>query len=437
MSDTDSKSTLRQYERFYLFIAAISLLLIAWQYWGMERIYAIYPNAKATVSVSGDEISGGRSLSTLSEKDNKAQLHCQIKPSHTFAYCKLNISLGKNNRKGLDLEQYESLQLEIEHKSSIQDTLLIYLNNNQADPKNKYLRHHKSNMRTILPVSKSVYKLPLQGFSVPSWWILQNQATGAMAEPDLSNVTGLSITTGDSTIERDVDIYLLKAQLTGKWIPAQTLYFALLIIWITMIFIHACYRLYQLNAQLKLKREQALQLGEINKLLHIQKTEFETLAKTDPLTGIANRAGMRDILHNVQESHGSVCSLIMFDIDHFKQVNDCHGHEVGDQVLSALANLVAAHIRNTDHFARWGGEEFILLCPDTVLLNAKSLANNVRKLISETELTELRTITCSFGVAESTIDEKFNINSLFESADLAMYKAKKGGRNRVDIYAGL
>jgi diguanylate cyclase (GGDEF)-like protein len=260
---------------------------------------------------------------------------------------------------------------------------------------------------------------------------------GSEAETRLDNVIGLGITTGDSNVARSVDIRLKKAQLKGKWITAQNLYLILLLSWIATITVNGGYRLFQLSRQLKSKREQTAELEQSNAFLSIQKNEYEELAKTDPLTGVANRAGIREILQDLQHPRESDHSLIMFDIDNFKEINDNYGHETGDAILRKLAGLVTGIIRDSDHFARWGGEEFIILCANTSLNSAKSFAEKLRQLIAAEDFIEQQPVTCSFGVSAYEKEGKHGIKRMFESADAAMYKAKKGGRNRIEVVGTL
>jgi diguanylate cyclase (GGDEF)-like protein len=126
-------------------------------------------------------------------------------------------------------------------------------------------------------------------------------------------------------------------------------------------------------------------------------------------------------------------SLIMFDIDHFKNINDSYGHEMGDKILQSLAKKVKSHLRRSDHIARWGGEEFVIICPNTDLNIAFFVANLIRESIANTRLAEQLFITCSFGIAQFRHEAKDGIKSMFEAADSAMYLAKKTGRNKVEI----
>ncbi|MFT6986187.1 MAG: diguanylate cyclase (GGDEF)-like protein [Psychromonas sp.] len=432
--DVEKKLASLKLQSLYFLLVVITSVLIIWQYLGMNRTVDLFPSPDAHVTASGDRINGGKSISSLTQSAEGVKLHCQIKPSHTFAFCNLDVSINGDSVTGKDLSQFDDLLLWFDHESRVKDTVLVYLVNKEiksVTPVTHYI--YKRNMQTLLPIAgQNFYRLPLQKFYVPSWWILQNN----MADPNdalsqLDNVITLSIATGDSTQNRTVDIHLKKVQLSGKWISAKTLYLFLLLSGLAIIFMHAAVGLYRLNTQLKLKHQQTAKLKGLVHFLKIQKNEFELLAKTDSLTGIANRAGTIELLNSLQNETDRTCSLIMFDIDYFKQVNDNYGHEIGDIILCKLAALVAQFIRETDHVARWGGEEFIVLCPGIDLQHAQIAANKLRKKIAETVLTGEISITCSFGVSEYRHGTD-SIKTMFEAADLAMYKAKNNGRNRVE-----
>ena len=117
------------------------------------------------------------------------------------------------------------------------------------------------------------------------------------------------------------------------------------------------------------------------------------------------------------------------DIDHFKDVNDTWGHNVGDEVLVNLTRLIQSKIRNTDALVRWGGEEFVILCGDTPIQNAQFLAEKLRIAIEGAQLIKQQQVTCSFGIAEMVAGE--DPKRLFDRADKALYASKEGGRNRV------
>ncbi|MCE5262320.1 MAG: sensor domain-containing diguanylate cyclase [Deltaproteobacteria bacterium] len=160
--------------------------------------------------------------------------------------------------------------------------------------------------------------------------------------------------------------------------------------------------------------------------------ELRNLAITDPLTGAYNR---RHFLEELQQEmdrsdrYSHPFALIMFDIDHFKEVNDRFGHEAGDRVLRELAEMVRKRVRSTDLLARWGGEEFMILLPNTTLPPAATLAQDLLKQMQEGAFSEIGRITASFGVAVHRPGE--GIDALLTRVDDLMYQAKRKGRSRL------
>jgi len=167
--------------------------------------------------------------------------------------------------------------------------------------------------------------------------------------------------------------------------------------------------------------------------------KLEQLATTDPLTGIANRRKMTEQiaqeLERARRFHHPL-SLLMIDIDHFKRINDTYGHEVGDQAIIQTATLLTASLRAVDMVARFGGEEFVLLMPETHIAVAVHAAERLRARAAElrvrTEFGVEVELTISIGVAAAdphgTPDTP---SSLLVRSDKALYRAKKEGRNRV------
>jgi diguanylate cyclase (GGDEF)-like protein len=193
---------------------------------------------------------------------------------------------------------------------------------------------------------------------------------------------------------------------------------------------HCCQPVYDSKGQMNGRRASNRDISERKRL----ERELERLAATDKLTGIFNRAKLEECLNSeIKESRrlGHALSLMICDIDHFKKVNDTYGHDVGDIVLKMLAETVKKHIRETDIFARWGGEEFVVLMPGADTRGARVLAEKLREEIEIRSFGEAGRITISFGVAQLRSED--SIVSLVKKADDALYKAKKNGRNRVEI----
>lgn len=173
-------------------------------------------------------------------------------------------------------------------------------------------------------------------------------------------------------------------------------------------------------------------LGYIDQIIR----EKDHLATTDLLTGLQNRrsfiaAAEREIKRS--RRYGTPLSLIFCDIDHFKCINDSYGHATGDRVLHAFAEALRQQLRDSDQFARWGGEEFIVLAPETTVAQAVTVAEKLREATVGLDIAPVEQITCSFGVAMQGKKESFE--QLCERTDQALYQAKAAGRNQVCIAA--
>ncbi len=167
------------------------------------------------------------------------------------------------------------------------------------------------------------------------------------------------------------------------------------------------------------------------KLLH---EKMSLMAFTDPLTSIYNRLHFNNFLDaeiDRVKRYGGTFSLIFFDLDRFKEINDEYGHLAGDQVLREVVRVVQNANRNADIFARYGGEEFIILAPSTDTAGARTHAERLRRDIENHRFNGINRLTCSFGIAEFQPDHD-DVTSLFRRADTALYNAKKNGRNRVE-----
>jgi|GEM_PF-3088605 len=155
-------------------------------------------------------------------------------------------------------------------------------------------------------------------------------------------------------------------------------------------------------------------------------------ASRDALTGALNRRGVFRILEDMAdnpETQNESCALILFDLDHFKQINDTKGHDKGDETLVALSELTQAALRSHDRLARWGGEEFLILAPGLSCENAVKLAERLRRDLEKADSAALEGVTASFGISRLIPSESFG--QAIKDADEALYKAKAGGRNQV------
>lgn len=172
-------------------------------------------------------------------------------------------------------------------------------------------------------------------------------------------------------------------------------------------------------------------------ILRLKLEELSNLVRTDTLTGIANYRhflqGLEQEMERTQRT-GQPTSLIMLDIDFFKKVNDCWGHEVGNQALIHIARLIVQTVRKLDIPCRYGGEEFAVILPDTELRACLPVAERIRQIIAATPLKIAQQnlqLTASLGIATYSTNQQTAAEELIQQADFYLYQAKESGRNRV------
>lgn len=175
------------------------------------------------------------------------------------------------------------------------------------------------------------------------------------------------------------------------------------------------------------------ELARVHRELQHKADEIERLSLTDVLTGLANRRHIDGLIqHELQSTarYGRPLAVMMLDIDHFKNINDHYGHQYGDEVLRRVSAVMAENARAADVLARWGGEEFLLLAPNTDATGAAELAERIRSSIEGTPMGKRHlNVTISIGVTEACKSD--SRRSLVRRCDLALYRAKEAGRNRI------
>ena len=172
----------------------------------------------------------------------------------------------------------------------------------------------------------------------------------------------------------------------------------------------------------------------------LSESVLRRLATTDPLTGALNRRHYMELMVREQrraERYNAVFSVMMVDIDHFKRVNDTHGHQVGDQAIQAMTQACVKALRPTDLLARYGGEEFIITLTHTDAAGAARVAERLRESVSQIELaTEHGVLRFTISVGVSTFYKRSLLEEVIARADQALYQAKSSGRNRVCLAPG-
>ncbi len=192
------------------------------------------------------------------------------------------------------------------------------------------------------------------------------------------------------------------------------------------------------NRKLSAEKDQTHQaldaLSTLKDQLEAKNVALNQLAVTDQLTGLYNRVKLDEALRielNRSDRFNNVFGIILLDIDYFKDINDTYGHQVGDEILISIAELLMKHTRKTDVVGRWGGEEFLIICPEIEEKGIIKLAEKLRLIIENYKFPVINSKTASFGVTLYRQDDITNV--IIKRADDALYSAKDGGRNRVRL----
>lgn len=354
---------------------------------------------------------------------------CTAQGTESFLLCSFYLMLATDERHGWDLSSYSKAKITINYSGQAQRLRVVL---RTFDPRFSSIEDSDStkfHFTTLRPDDfNRESEINLREFTVSDWWIESRDLPRALVYPDLSNVVyfGLEFTEGIPAGSHDV--FVEKLVFTGEWISAEKWYLSVLVFWMLVGMSLIIVRIVKLHHQTKLAQLRIKELANTNVQLSLEKDQFQALSHLDSLTGIFNRYAIdKAIEHLNNDARHSTTAFILTDIDHFKQINDTHGHDVGDQVLKQFAQVVASNIRQEDIFGRWGGEEFILICPHTSLDKAFYLAEKIRIIVSETTYEKKLAVTASFGVG--LLDKNETFEHAFKRLDAALYQAKSFGRN--------
>lgn len=193
-------------------------------------------------------------------------------------------------------------------------------------------------------------------------------------------------------------------------------------------------RYFQSTKYARMLAEKNNVLEKLHSELDHKNKQLTDLAMKDPLTGLYNRTHLSTIIDQqiklISRYQTNVC-MLMIDIDDFKLINDNNGHIVGDDILKRISAILCKLARETDIISRWGGEEFVVICPETTLTSALQLAERFQKAMASITIEDIDGITCSIGIAE--LEKNITAKEWFKRADKAMYQAKSSGKNCIQL----
>ena len=405
-----------------LLVAATLLGLFANEHWMTRRLVLDGRGPDQRLEVVDDSGSGGASHAELTTSpDGTHTLRCQIKPGFEWPFCDLQIEPVDGD---LDLTRFSSLRLWVSVEGPQQGDappqLRVFLRSfHPGYPGNGEGKDLKPHEVIFAPAGLAMpVELRLSQFMVSSWWAQTHPLPVPLMGPQLDRVRAFSFSTGGQVLPGTHVIRLQRAELVGNWVAPETFRLGLVGLWMFSLLAYLVWESWAVRARLRrsMRRSKAL----------------EKMALRDPLTQVANREGLNRALELLMRAQGELSfpmSVVFVDADHFKRINDEHGHEVGDQVLVKLAQTLRANLPRDDLVARWGGEEFVLVMPQTPAEEAVAVAERLRAVLARTPWPMGLAVTASWGVAEA--QDEAGLEAAMREADQAMYRAKHAGRDRV------
>ncbi|WP_075187084.1 GGDEF domain-containing protein [Teredinibacter haidensis] len=408
----------------------LTILIFVGHYFLPQKRVSIHPLATSHPQLYGyADPQSGESAYWVNESVN--EWACLYKQEHVYG-CGWDVYWDENYTKGIDLSVYESIELNIHYEGSASRVRVYMRNYNSAYAKEKDSLSNKMLSMTFRTdeADKPVI-IHLNEFNVASWWLREREIPRQWSRPEFENITkiGVDFVEKGAHFTRVDSIVLL-----GKWIKTEALILLVLAFWMSVFLLEGVVRFYQLY--IKSINENRLitelQLKQLN--LEEEKVSLKDIVDHDPLTGIFSRQALESHVKGLFCDRASVAEygVLLLDLDRFKNVNDTYGHDVGDTVLKVFATVIADTLRQDDFFARWGGEEFVVICKSNNISALFNLAEKLRETIAQTCFSEDLDLKISVSIGMSSMHSDEDFDDVFNRADEALYGAKAKGRNRVE-----
>lgn len=405
--------------------------MYAYEFMPAKRMLVV-PSPDIPHYIYSDTNAAGESMVHWTDFDGLGW-ECNIADDGKSHGCGFNIYIGGGlGTDGIDLSSYKKINVDLDYKGGDQ-RIRFYLRNYEPgfSDINDMQTAKFNNVHVPVEYIENNLVLSLSEFSVADWWIETYKVPRDNSLPNFRNVVAFGIDINYPGMPGKQSFKLKKVEFVGEWVSRENWYLGILIFWLSIIMVVGAISLMRLTKEIRLEHQRLERLADQNSLLAQETDKYKKLSMVDALTGVLNRQGLAEYIEQYFPAHiGQVVSMVIIDIDHFKHINDSLGHDSGDQVLKQVTELLKSYTRQSDQIARWGGEEFILVLPDTNLDDAYRIAEEMRALVATVNFDQFPGlhVTISLGVGAS--DGKIPFHQLFRHVDIALYQAKAQGRNR-------
>jgi diguanylate cyclase (GGDEF)-like protein len=392
-----------------------------------KRSIDLHPDLTKYIDESVDTAVGGNSELIWVDKEN-LQWVCELKKGAPYPYCGISIAWSNEPFEQLDFSSYDALEIDLEYKGQARYIRVFLRNYYPLKYMTDVIGKAKFNSISTSTLDfQQTVNIQFNQLRVADWWIDENLIPPEDTNPDVSKViaVGLDIPFPNKLGRHEFKLHRLRV--VGEFFSKESLYLAIILFWALILLVDMI--ISQMKLRTKMQRD-----GQQLQALKTKSAIYQEKAEHDKLTGVLNREGLNRIVNELHSTHLlHQYTLLVLDLDFFKQVNDNHGHVIGDNVLQEAAKVLKNCIRSYDIVSRWGGEEFVILfhCMDTGSI--LPFAEKVRTTIESTCFIDgkLDKITVSVGATNLVKAELFE--QAFIRADKALYEAKKQGRNRTVV----
>ncbi|MFT2089730.1 GGDEF domain-containing protein [Paraglaciecola sp. 2405UD69-4] len=392
-----------------------------------KRTLQLYPQPNLYVNDFVDSAKNGLSEITWINTD-KLHWVCELKESSVYRYCGVSISWSPPPHQALDLSIYDGLKIGLQYRGK-SDYVRIFIQNShpQMSAKNNLEFAKFNSTTTAVPNDNNTIDIHFRELRVADWWVDNFQIAPENTKPDVSEALSVGIDLPYLAPLGFHEFSLQSITAEGVIIDKESMYLAIILIWAALISLEVVSKNVQLNKRLQVDSQKFSEMKQ-------QTAIYKERAETDMLTGVYNRDGLNQVVNNLKSIKLlHQYALVVLDLDHFKAVNDEHGHTNGDRVLQECVQTLKQHMRSYDILARWGGEEFVILFHNQNKVDIISFIEKTRINIEQERFLNGKCASTTISIGATQICKSDLFENAFLRADKALYQAKEEGRNRFII----
>jgi|GEM_PF-4389162 len=434
-------SILKAYIVQILLVVISIILVLSYESLPTKRL-EIIPFPVASTGVYSDAVNGGNSSSEWKPDINAEAFSCTLREGINYPFCGMifNFNFGKyqSQSDSIDLTQFDSIDVNLRASDKVTAVRINIRNLNDLYYSINDINStmFMSTMLTSNDLNKNI-SIDLNQFRVAQWWLEQYNVPRQHWSPSMDKIRTFAVEiTFENEYQIEHTVEIKNIAFVGKVINRANWYLTIMGLW----GLYAFY--YLINSTRKFiqqsKRDQALveHLKKAHKILQDEHDTQKQNSLFDPLTKAYNRRGFEDkltaidALNLAQGSENDQNAIIFIDLDNFKLFNEDYSHEVGDQLLKELIDIISSEVRDDDIIARWGRDEFIMFCPKASSIQGFAIAEKIRIIIEKHLFCKPHNLkaTASFGVASCSSMQQFKAS--LHNADEALFKAKRDGKNQ-------